>query len=125
MKIYTKTGDEGKTSLFTGTRVFKHNPRIESYGTVDELNSYIGVVKDHAPQGEDLSLLHDIQDRLFSIGSILATESGKLKDKNGKDRFKLPRISDQDIEVLEQAMDTMNDKLPPMTHFLLPGAQFC
>ena len=121
MKIYTKTGDEGKTSLFTGKRVFKHNPRIESYGTVDELNSYIGVIKDHAPEGEDLALLHEIQDRLFSIGSILATEPDKLKDKNGKERFKLPSISDEDIALLESAMDDMNESLPPMTHFLLPG----
>ena len=121
MKIYTKTGDEGKTSLFTGKRVFKHNPRIESYGTVDELNSFIGVIKDHAPKGEDLDFLHEIQDRLFSIGSILATEPSKLKDKNGNDRFKLPSISDDDIVVLEEAMDQMNDNLPPMTHLLLPG----
>jgi cob(I)alamin adenosyltransferase len=121
MKIYTKTGDEGKTSLFTGTRVFKHNPRIESYGTIDELNSYIGVVKDHAPNGEDLSLLHEVQDRLFSIGSILATEPKKLKGKDGKDRYKLPKISDEDVLTLENAMDKMNDDLPPMTHFLLPG----
>lgn len=121
MKIYTKTGDKGQTSLFSGGRVPKHDLRIESYGTIDELNSYIGVIKDHSPEGEDLKLLHNIQDRLFSIGSILATEPEKMKDKKGNDRFKLPKIKDEDIEELEQAMDEMNEKLPEMTHFLLPG----
>ena len=121
MKIYTKTGDKGQTSLFSGSRVPKHDLRIESYGTIDELNSYIGVIKDHSPEGEDLGLLHHIQDRLFSIGSILATEPQKLKDKQGEDRFKLPKIKDYDIEALEQAMDEMNEELPEMTHFLLPG----
>ena len=101
MKIYTKTGDKGKTSLFSGSRVPKHDLRIESYGTIDELNSYIGVIKDHSPEGEDLGLLHDIQDRLFSIGSILATEPQKLLDKNGKPRYKLAKIEETDIEKLE------------------------
>jgi len=117
MKIYTKTGDKGQTSLFTGRRVSKHHLRIESYGTVDELNSYIGLIKDHCPEGEDLSLLHRIQDRLFTIGSILATEPQK-KDDN---RFKTPQISEEDILVLEDQMDKMNEQLPEMTHFLLPG----
>ena len=121
MKIYTKTGDKGKTSLFSGSRVPKHDLRIESYGTIDELNSYIGVIKDHSQEGEDLGLLHDIQDRLFSIGSILATEPKKLLDKNGKPRYKLPEIEETDIEKLEISMDEMNEKLPEMTHFLLPG----
>lgn len=121
MKIYTKTGDKGKTSLFSGSRVPKHDLRIESYGTIDELNSYIGVIKDHSPKDEDLGLLHDIQDRLFSIGSILATEPEKLKDKNGKPRYKLPEITNKDIENLENSIDEMNKKLPEMTHFLLPG----
>lgn len=117
MKIYTKTGDKGQTSLFTGRRVSKHNLRIESYGTVDELNSYIGLIKDHSPKNEDLSLLHRIQDRLFTIGSILATEPEKKDDK----RFKIPQISDVDIKVLEESMDKMNEELPEMTHFVLPG----
>ncbi len=117
MKIYTKTGDKGKTSLFTGKRVSKHDLRIESYGTVDELNSYIGLIKDHAPEGEDLSLMHRIQDRLFTIGSILATEV----EKKDHDRFKIPKIREEDILALEQSMDKMNEALPEMTHFVLPG----
>lgn len=117
MKIYTKTGDKGQTSLFSGSRVAKHHLRIESYGTVDELNSYIGLIKDFAPEGEDLSLLHRIQDRLFSIGSILATEPEKKDNK----RFKTPQISEKDILSLEKSMDKMNEELPEMTHFLLPG----
>lgn len=117
MKIYTKTGDKGKTSLFTGKRVSKHDLRIESYGTVDELNSYIGLIKDHAPEGQDLSLMHRIQDRLFTIGSILATEA----EKKDNDRFKIPKIGEEDILALEQSMDKMNEALPEMTHFVLPG----
>jgi len=117
MKIYTKTGDKGQTSLFSGSRVAKHHLRIESYGTVDELNSYIGLIKDHAPEGEDLFLLHRIQDRLFTIGSILATEPEKKDNK----RFKTPQISEEDILFLEDQMDKMNEQLPEMTHFLLPG----
>lgn len=117
MKIYTKTGDKGKTSLFSGNRVPKHHLRIESYGTVDELNSYIGLIKDHRPDGEDLSMLNRIQDRLFTIGSILATEPSEKKQK----RFKLPKIKESDIEGLEKSMDDMNEQLPEMTHFLLPG----
>jgi len=117
MKIYTKTGDKGKTSLFSGNRVAKHHLRIESYGTVDELNSYIGLIKDYCPVGEDISLLNHIQDRLFTIGSILATEPS---EKN-KERFKLPKIKESDIEGLEKSMDEMNEQLPEMTHFLLPG----
>lgn len=117
MKIYTKTGDKGKTSLFSGNRVPKHHLRIESYGTVDELNSYIGLIKDHCPEGENIDLLNHIQDRLFTIGSILATEPS---EKNNK-RFKLPQIKESDIESLEKSMDEMNEQLPEMTNFLLPG----
>lgn len=117
MKIYTKTGDKGQTSLFSGNRVPKHHLRIESYGTVDELNSYIGLIKDHCPKGEDISRLNQIQDRLFTIGSNLATVPS---EKNNK-RFKLPEIKESDIEDLEQSMDEMNEQLPEMTHFLLPG----
>jgi len=118
MKIYTKTGDKGQTSLFSGNRVAKHDLRIESYGTIDELNSYIGLVKDHAPSGENLELIHNIQDKLFSIGSILATKPKSIEQEN---RFKTPKIKEEDIELLERSMDDMNAKLPEMTHFLLPG----
>ena len=121
MKIYTKTGDKGTTSLFGGTRVPKHHIRIESYGTVDELNSHIGLLRDQEVDQETKDLLIEIQDRLFTIGSILATDPEKQKLKNGKDRLNIPKISEADIEKLEKAMDKMNEGLPEMTHFILPG----
>jgi len=121
MKIYTKTGDKGTTSLFGGTRVPKHHIRIESYGTVDELNSHIGLLRDQEVDTETSEILIEIQDRLFTIGSILATDPEKQKLKNGKDRLNIPKISDEDIEKLEKAMDRMNEELPEMTHFILPG----
>ncbi len=121
MKIYTKTGDKGTTSLFGGTRVPKHHIRIESYGTVDELNSHIGLLRDQDTDRETKDLLEEIQDRLFTIGSILATEPSKEKLKNGQDRLNIPKLTNEDIEKLENAMDRMNEELPPMTHFILPG----
>ena len=121
MKIYTKTGDKGTTSLFGGTRVPKHHIRIESYGTVDELNSHIGLLRDQEVDQETKDLLIEIQDRLFTIGSILATDPEKQKLKNGKDRLNIPKVSEKDIEKLEKAMDKMNEELPEMTHFILPG----
>lgn len=121
MKIYTKTGDKGTTALFGGTRVPKHHIRIESYGTVDELNSHIGLIRDQAIDPHYKNVLIDIQDRLFTVGAILATDPEKATLKNGKDRLNIPKISAQDIQTLEQEMDTMNDALPPMTHFVLPG----
>ncbi|CAN5362393.1 cob(I)yrinic acid a,c-diamide adenosyltransferase [soil metagenome] len=121
MKIYTKTGDKGTTSLFGGTRVPKHHIRIESYGTVDELNAHIGLLKDQKTGPHTKEILNRIQDRLFTIGSTLATEPEKATLKNGKDRLGISRISAKDIELLEQEMDRMNDELPPMTNFILPG----
>ncbi len=121
MKIYTKTGDKGKTSLFGGKRVPKHHIRIESYGTVDELNSYIGLIRDQQIDKETKDLLIKIQDRLFTIGSILATDPEKAVLKNGKERLNIPKISEADIEDLEKAIDKMNEALPEMTHFVLPG----
>ncbi len=121
MKIYTKTGDKGTTALFGGTRVPKHHIRIESYGTVDELNSYIGLIRDQDIALHYKNVLMQVQDRLFTIGAILATDPEKATLKNGKDRLNIPKISAQDIQTLEQEMDTMNDALPPMTHFVLPG----
>lgn len=121
MKIYTKTGDKGSTSLFGGTRVPKHHIRIESYGTVDELNAHIGLLKDQNPGEHTKILLNRIQDRLFTIGSILATEPTKATLKSGKDRLGINRISDADIVQLEEEMDRLNEELPPMTHFILPG----
>ena len=121
MKIYTKTGDKGTTSLFGGTRVPKHHIRIESYGTVDELNAHIGLLKDQETGAHTKEILNRIQDRLFTIGATLATEPSKATLKSGKDRLGISKISAEDIEVLEREMDRMNDELPPMTNFILPG----
>ncbi len=111
MKIYTKTGDKGQTSLVGGTRVSKDNAQIEAYGTVDELNSAIGLVA-----GEDTvytDFLQDIQHKLFNIGSVLASE-GDLD-------FELPTISEEDITILEKEIDRLNEGLPRLKNFILPG----
>jgi cob(I)alamin adenosyltransferase len=114
MKIYTKTGDEGTTSLFGGTRVSKADLRIDTYGTVDELNSYIGLVRDQEVNQKRKEVLVEIQDRLFTIGSILATEPGNSK-------VKIPSLLETDVVFLEQEMDKMDGELPPMRFFVLPG----
>jgi cob(I)alamin adenosyltransferase len=121
MKIYTKTGDKGTTALFGGTRVPKHHIRIESYGTVDELNSYLGLIRDQNIDSHSKHILIDIQNKLFTVGAILATDPEKAILKNGKDRLDIPKITSEDIEILEKEIDTMNETLPPMTHFVLPG----
>src|SRR5680860_112637 len=121
MKIYTKTGDKGTTSLFGGTRVPKHHIRIESYGTVDELNAHIGLIKDQEIEVHTKEILNRVQDRLFTIGSTLATEPEKASLKSGKERLRIPGISEEDIMLLEKEMDMMNEALPEMTHFVLPG----
>ncbi len=121
MKIYTKTGDKGTTALFGGTRVPKHHIRIESYGTIDELNSHIGLIRDQAIDPIHKKVLMEIQDRLFTVGAILATDPEKTTLKNGKDRLNIPKISESDIKLLEDNMDNMNAALPPMTNFVLPG----
>ncbi|WP_299768749.1 cob(I)yrinic acid a,c-diamide adenosyltransferase [uncultured Dokdonia sp.] len=121
MKIYTKTGDKGTTALFGGTRVPKHHIRIDSYGTVDELNSHIGLIRDQEIDPRSKEILVHIQDRLFTVGAVLATDPEKMTLKNGKDRLNIPRVDEEDITLLETEMDTMNDHLPPMTHFVLPG----
>ncbi|QNJ96732.1 cob(I)yrinic acid a,c-diamide adenosyltransferase [Constantimarinum furrinae] len=121
MKIYTKTGDKGTTALFGGTRVPKHHIRIESYGTVDELNSYIGLIRDQKIDARSKELLIHIQDKLFTVGSILATDPEKAILKSGKERLNIPKIAKEDIELLEKEMDRMHESLPPMTHFVLPG----
>ena len=114
MKIYTKTGDNGFTSLIGGTRVPKYHLRIESYGTVDELNSQIGLIGDQEMLVHDKEVLKQIQDRLFTIGSSLAAEPGKA-------RMIIPDLHEQDIELLEMEIDTMNERLPELRHFILPG----
>ncbi len=121
MKIYTKTGDKGSTALFGGTRVPKHHIRINSYGTIDELNSWLGLIRDQQIDTHSQKILTNIQDKLFTVGAILATEPQKAVLKNGKERLNIPKISDADILFLETEMDQMEENLPPMTHFILPG----
>ena len=121
MKIYTKTGDTGTTSLFGGTRVPKHHIRIESYGTVDELNSHLGLIRDQKIDQHHKEFLMHIQDRLFTVGSTLATDPKKAILKSGKERLAIPKISEANIKGLEDEMDRMNESLPEMTHFVLPG----
>ncbi|PZD79519.1 cob(I)yrinic acid a,c-diamide adenosyltransferase [Mesonia sp. K7] len=121
MKIYTKTGDKGTTALFGGTRVPKHHIRIESYGTVDELNSYIGLIKDQKIEQEHQDSLAKIQHQLFTLGAELATDPEKATLKNGKERLDIVKVRENEIDFLEKEMDLMNTKLPEMTHFILPG----
>jgi cob(I)alamin adenosyltransferase len=121
MKVYTKTGDTGTTALFGGTRVPKDHIRIESYGTVDELNSYIGLIRDQEMNHHFKEILIEIQDRLFTVGAILATPPEKEVMKNGELRLQKLGIVDTDIELLEKEIDSMEESLPPMTHFVLPG----
>jgi cob(I)alamin adenosyltransferase len=121
MKVYTKTGDTGTTALFGGTRVPKDHTRIESYGTVDELNSYIGLIRDQEINQHFKDILIEIQDRLFTVGAILATPLEKEVLKNGQKRLQNLGIIESDIELLEKEIDSMEDSLPQMTHFVLPG----
>lgn len=114
MKIYTKTGDDGTTSLFGGKRVSKSDLRIDTYGTVDELNSWVGVLRDQEVNKSRKDILVEIQDRLFTVGSILATEPGNTK-------VKIPSLTESDIDFLEKLMDEMDSKLEPMRSFVLPG----
>ncbi|MCO6360189.1 cob(I)yrinic acid a,c-diamide adenosyltransferase [Roseivirga pacifica] len=114
MKIYTKTGDKGSTSLLGGARVSKAHLRIEAYGTVDELNSYIGLLRDQPANEQRKDLLKTIQDRLFTLGAELATEPGK-------DKVVKPDLFDSDVQLLETEMDKMEADLPALTNFILPG----
>jgi cob(I)alamin adenosyltransferase len=121
MKIYTKTGDNGTTALFGGTRVKKYNSRIESYGTVDELNAYIGLIKDQDISEYVKESLLKIQNELFTLGAMLATPPEKETLKNGKERLNIPKINEDSILFLEDEIDKMDAVLPQMTHFILPG----
>ncbi len=114
MKIYTKTGDKGTTALFGGKRVSKADLRIDTYGTIDELNSWIGMVRDLEVNQKRKDVLVEIQDRLFTVGSILATEPGNTK-------VKIPSLAEADILFLEKEIDAMDAALPPMRFFVLPG----
>jgi cob(I)alamin adenosyltransferase len=113
-KIYTKTGDDGTTGLFGGARVPKYDLRIESYGTVDELNSYIGLIRDQHLSDATIQVLLEIQDRLFTVGAILAVQPGK-------ENLSVPSLFIDDIELLEKQIDLMDGQLEPMKHFILPG----
>ena len=115
IKIYTKTGDLGKTSLIGGTKVSKSNIRIETYGTIDELNSYIGLVNDNCNDDRSKNILKEIQDRLFTIGSSLACDPDK------EQKIKIPDLKETDVELLEKEIDAMNEILPEMKLFILPG----
>ncbi|MEP6676009.1 MAG: cob(I)yrinic acid a,c-diamide adenosyltransferase [Ferruginibacter sp.] len=115
LKIYTKTGDLGKTSLIGGTKVPKSHLRIETYGTVDELNSYIGLVSDLLSDTNSRAVLKEIQDRLFTIGSSLACDPEK------EPKLKMPDLKEEDVVLLEKEMDSMNETLAPMKFFILPG----
>ena len=115
MKIYTKTGDTGTTSLIGGTIIPKSHTRIETYGTVDELNSWIGLIRDIMTETKLIELLKEIQDRLFSIGSSLACDPDKAP------LMKMPDLLETDVELLETEMDTMNMGIAPMKFFILPG----
>ncbi|MFP2995962.1 cob(I)yrinic acid a,c-diamide adenosyltransferase [Spongiivirga sp. MCCC 1A20706] len=121
MKIYTKTGDKGTTALFGGTRVPKHHIRIEAYGTIDELNSHLGLIRDQEIDTGHKQVLEYVQDKLFTVGAVMATDPAKAILKSGKERLNIPKISENDIVYLEKQIDTMNESLPPMTHFILPG----
>lgn len=114
MKIYTKTGDNGTTALFGGKRISKADQRIDAYGTIDELNSFVGLVRDQDVNQKRKNILVEIQDRLFTIGAILATEPGNTK-------VKIPSLLDSDVSFLEKEIDTMETELPPMKFFVLPG----
>lgn len=114
MKVYTKKGDGGTTGLIGGTRLPKHHIRIESYGTVDELNSYIGLLRDLINEDSKSTVLIEVQDRLFTIGSHLAADPVKSK-------MTLPELFEGDITFLENQIDEMDTELPPMKFFVLPG----
>ena len=115
MKIYTKTGDKGFTSLIGGTKVTKASDRIEAYGTIDELNSFIGLCRDLITVTESKKILQEVQDRLFTIGSSLACDPEK------EPKMKIPDLKEEDVILLEKEMDRMNESLPEIKHFILPG----
>ena len=114
-KIYTKTGDEGFTSLLGGTKIYKSDLRIDSYGNVDELNSYIGLISDYITDKEIKTILQTLQNKLFVIGSSLAQDNSK------QIKIELPQLIEADVQMLENEIDKMNVDLPDLKHFILPG----
>jgi cob(I)alamin adenosyltransferase len=115
LKIYTKVGDKGTTSLIGGTKVLKSDVRIEAYGTVDELNSYVGLCNDLVTGEQSKNILKEVQDRLFTIGSSLA------RDPQKGSKMKIPGLKEEDVSLLEREIDRMNEVLPEMKNFILPG----
>jgi cob(I)alamin adenosyltransferase len=118
LKIYTKTGDDGTTGLIGGSRVKKYDSRLEAYGTVDELNATIGVLRSAELPGDAVEILGKIQNKLFNIGSLLAS------DEKGEAFTASLAISESDIKFLEDAMDKYQNQLPELTHFIIPGGDF-
>lgn len=114
-RIYTKTGDKGNTSLIGGTKVPKSHLRIEAYGTIDELNSYIGLCRDLLTDDDGRAVLQEVQDRLFTVGAALACDPEK------ETKMAIPDLTEPDIQYLEKEIDRMTEALPPMKHFILPG----
>ena len=114
MKIYTRKGDSGETSLIGGTRVPKHHVRVEAYGTADELNVCIGLIADQQIDAGDIAILRNIQDRLFTLGAALASDPERS-------RMAIPDLKAEDITMLEEAIDTMEASLQPLENFILPG----
>ncbi|MBK6948736.1 MAG: cob(I)yrinic acid a,c-diamide adenosyltransferase [Haliscomenobacter sp.] len=115
-RIYTKTGDAGETSLFGGRRLPKDHLRIEAYGTVDELNSFLGLVSDGLEEETNRVLVRQIQSRLFDLGASLASDPEKFTPS--------PSLRESDIASLEEAIDRMDAILPPLKNFILPGGHF-
>lgn len=117
MSIYTRTGDQGQTSLASGERVAKTHVRIEAYGTIDELNSALGICRAQLPDGVQdwQARLENIQQQLFSIGSWLAMEPGQTRDD------RMPMRDRADAGELEKLIDECNDQIPPFRAFILPG----
>ncbi len=113
-KIYTKGGDKGETSLLGGKRVPKHHAKIEAYGTADELNAFIGLLRDQQISDHHKSILLKIQEKVFVAESLLASDEGS-------EEFQLPQLEEADITILEQEIDAMNQSLPPLSNFILPG----
>lgn len=114
MKIYTKTGDAGETSLFGGGRVSKHHLRVEAYGTIDEVNSLLGLARAAGPSQQGDLWLEKVQNQLFHLGSDLATPLDAKTDW-------ITRVTEQDIAWLESTIDRMSDALAPLHNFILPG----
>ncbi|QZE14686.1 cob(I)yrinic acid a,c-diamide adenosyltransferase [Halosquirtibacter laminarini] len=118
MKVYTKTGDKGKTSLYGGTRVDKFDTRLEAYGTIDELNSCVGMIRCHLDaDSTEMNVLIEIQKKLFVIGGVLATDKSKIEETDQL------VCKEEDIKFLEVEIDRMDDQLPQMNYFILPGGE--